>query len=139
MNKTIVAATTLIFCMLFTASAQSDTHHTVETVIENSVAEFTKIHSLSAEQQKEMIDILKAGARKRNKILEEHGISMDSDTKKRLSLREKLALQKDMKAFRQSQDLALSGLLSDTQLEAWKAMQKEQIDAFRKKLKAKIG
>ena len=91
---------------------------------------------LTDEQVAAMRPILEASFERQAAVLEEHGVSLEDRSREdRLSRRERRALRSDLKDEREETMEALSEVLNDEQLEAYRDMAEERQDEMRSRLK----
>ncbi|TNE63834.1 MAG: hypothetical protein EP335_08510 [Alphaproteobacteria bacterium] len=90
---------------------------------------------LSPEQETQIQPIMQASREKRLAILEKHGFS--GGAKPALSLRDKIALAKEMKAVREDTEKSLSQYLSDAQMKEYRKIQDENRERMKARMKAR--
>jgi len=113
-----------------TAFAQSDRAERIE----QQLTELKQRLELSDTQSMQIRPILEKSAEERRSILKRYGVdmeNMDPDTRKKLSFREKRKLGGELRDAKKETIVQLDKLLSDTQMEAYHAIQKERKEKLR--------
>jgi len=103
------------------------------------VAEFAQTLNLTGEQSGEILEIIKLTKKKRDRILKKYRISLESQRKVRLNIRDKMALFSDMKKIKDSQEYKLSQILNESQMSLWQSFTQESQEAFKQRLLSIIG
>lgn len=138
--KNIVLLLILVFSSLFLSPIWANSIETPKiNSVHATVSEFTQLHQLTKEQSTEMLEVIKASEKKRDRLLKKFRIALDSGRKVRLNLRKKQELLTNMKKIKDNQEYKLSQILSENQMSSWLSFIKKNQELFKQRLLDIIG
>lgn len=133
LKKVLSYLSLLLFAVHTSVSAAPDAAEAVSHQLE----QMSETLKLSDDQKARIKPLLESRQTKTRELLESYGIKPGADREKRpeLSFREKRSLGKSMKQQRKAFNDQLEGILDDTQMEKFEALQKERREQMRQRLK----